>query len=168
MVCYHRCYQHAFSLRITVNNWLPLAEGWMVLCWFLCGRGDGCGCLLCSAFLVSICFITVCLFVYICCCFHICCNHAYHAKVIIRIQSVTLCTQKKIKAFQHFGVSDGEEDSSVGRAPTEKPGTVLMWVQVPGAAWDFSPRGSLQCRLLALSIQPPVCSQLRASTSVHT
>ena len=29
---------------------------------------------------------------------------------------------------------------------TEKPGAMLTWVQVPGAARDFSPKVSFQCR----------------------
>ena len=31
--------------------------------------------------------------------------------------------------------------------PIEKTGTILMWVQVPGAARDFCPKVNFQCRL---------------------
>ena len=46
---------------------------------------------------------------------------------------------------------------------TEKPDTVLMWVRVPGAARDFSPRVNFLWRLLY-----NVCVHSHASTSEHT
>ena len=50
--------------------------------------------------------------------------------------------------------------------PTEKSGTILTRVQVPGAAKDFSPRVNFQCRLLLCPYSPRV--QSRAATSVRT
>ena len=50
--------------------------------------------------------------------------------------------------------------------PTEKPGAILMWVLVPGAARDFSPRVNNQCRLSVLSIQPP-CEIACINICVH-
>ena len=47
--------------------------------------------------------------------------------------------------------------------PTEEPGAILTWVRVPGAAMDFSPTVSFQCRL-----SYGVRVQSRASTSVRT
>ena len=49
---------------------------------------------------------------------------------------------------------------------TEKPGTILMWVRVPGAAKDFSPSQLSVQTLLQCPYSPHV--QLHASTAVHT
>ena len=51
--------------------------------------------------------------------------------------------------------------------PTEKPGTILMWVRVSGAARDFPPRVHFQCRLSYNVSTDPVCKS-DASTSVCT
>ena len=40
---------------------------------------------------------------------------------------------------------------------TQKPGTILVWVQIPGAARDFPPRVNFQCRLSCGVHTAPVC-----------
>ena len=41
---------------------------------------------------------------------------------------------------------------------TKKPGAIVMWVRVPGAARDFSLRVNLQCRLSYGVHTAPVCN----------
>ena len=48
----------------------------------------------------------------------------------------------------------------VGPRPTEKPGVLLTRVRVPGAARDFSPRVSFQCRLSYGVQTAPVCNRM--------
>ena len=60
--------------------------------------------------------------------------------------------------------------------PAENPGTILTRVRVPGAARDFSPRVSFQCRLSYGVRTAPVCNRMLqhprtlkiASTGSHT
>ena len=48
--------------------------------------------------------------------------------------------------------------------PTEKPGAILTWVQIPGGvARDFSPRVNFHCRF-SYSVCTAPCVQLHAST----
>ena len=51
----------------------------------------------------------------------------------------------------------------VGR-PTEKPGAILTLVRVPGAARDFSPRASFQCRLPYGVRAAPECNRMHQHT----
>ena len=51
--------------------------------------------------------------------------------------------------------------------PTEKPGAVPMWDQVPSAARDFSPRVNSQCRLSYRVCTAP-CVQMHVPPSART
>ena len=50
---------------------------------------------------------------------------------------------------------------------TEKPGTILTHVQVPGAARDFSPRVGFYSRLCYGVHTAPVCGHMHHSTQPH-
>ena len=53
--------------------------------------------------------------------------------------------------------------------PTEKTGTILMWVQVPGAARDFCPKVNLQYRLSYIAhTAPPPTPPPSSHSHLHT
>ena len=54
----------------------------------------------------------------------------------------------------------GQGVAQLVECATEKPGTVLTWVQVAGAVRDFSPRVSFQCRLSHGVHAAPVCNSM--------
>ena len=69
------------------------------------------------------------------------------------------------QTFQHSLITQLGWGSSAGL--TEKTGTILMWVRVPGEARDFFSQSQLPCRLSHGAYTAP-CVQSHASTSVHT
>ena len=53
--------------------------------------------------------------------------------------------------------------------PTEKPGTILMWVRVPGAARDFPPRESTSSAdSLTVSVQTLCANAMHQHLCAHS
>ena len=61
----------------------------------------------------------------------------------------------------------GQGVAQLVECPTEKPGTILTRVQVPGAVRDFSPGVSFQCRLPYGVHAAPVCSSMHHHLGAH-
>ena len=67
--------------------------------------------------------------------------------------------------------------AQLAERPIEKTGTILMWVQVPGAARDFCPKVNFQCRLSYIvhtaspppppPTTPPMCNHSHSHLHTH-
>ena len=81
------------------------------------------------------------------------------------IRWVKIQKRKKRKKKRKIGV----EIAQLVECLTEKPGAILTWVRVPGAARDFSPRVNFQCRLsYKVTVSVHLCTRYKSPTQAAT